>query len=518
MTMDAEAQQAFLQAYGQTSDIPLGVFRPVETVADEEILLTMDANPLARGEEVASLATTFHVDSVDGLAESTALPPPAGFDQAQWRQTLDRLAMNPPADVAELRQDLTALTGGVLDPARLDELAAADGNALPAVLNLVQTHPPAVTFSEELNLSILPGGRGVPATYESLTYDPATHSVVVDTSVNRFIRGNDRSPELGVNYGIADMPMTVRIPLPEGAPIDWDHPTPEQLALLNRQIQEIGSTSVFLHGYQSDRRVWETDMQRWMELSPEPTIGIAFGGMGSEGDFLGSGAAPLTPRQYAFSTMEALDSLGLYGRELNLYGHSMGGAALLQMGLATDEMVAAGATRPDVNYVLLQPAPSGDSVPFLTERWTRGLIAFTNHLGSQSPAGNFAASLLNGAGAWFIVGHDLIPGAPGYIHEVHQGFAGGAGFPQLMATAGGLMFQGEPDPAAVRAFMERNHVLVVAGSQDRIVSTEAVRGIFDGQVFEVAGNHYAHLPSDIAEENRFTDVERRVEEFLAEED
>jgi hypothetical protein len=87
-----------------------------------------------------------------------------------------------------------------------------------------------------------------------------------------------------------------------------------------------------------------------------------------------------------------------------------------------------------------------------------------------------------------------------------------------MATAGGLMFQGEPDPAAVRAFMENNHVLVVAGSQDRIVSTEAVRGIFDGQVFEVAGNHYAHLPSDIAEENRFTDVERRVEEFLAEED
>ena len=37
-----------------------------------------------------------------------------------------------------------------------------------------------------------------------------------------------------------------------------------------------------------DRRVWATDMQRWMDLSGEPTLGVAFAGMGSEGDFLGS--------------------------------------------------------------------------------------------------------------------------------------------------------------------------------------------------------------------------------------
>jgi pimeloyl-ACP methyl ester carboxylesterase len=120
---------------------------------------------------------------------------------------------------------------------------------------------------------------------------------------------------------------------------------------------------VFLHGFQSDRRVWQTDMQRWMDLSPQPTIGIAFAGMGSEGDFLGSGDSPLTAKQYAFHTMEALDALGLYGKDLALYGHSMGGASVLQMGLATDRMVAAGADRPTVDYVLLSRRPAATRCP-----------------------------------------------------------------------------------------------------------------------------------------------------------
>jgi hypothetical protein len=89
-------------------------------------------------------------------------------------------------------------------------------------------------------------------------------------------------------------------------------------------------------------------------------------------------------------------------------------------------------------------------------------------------------------------------------------------FDQLKATARGLVLQTEPDPAQVRAFLANNHVLVVAGSQDRIVSTAAVHGIFDGHVYEVPGNHYAHLPSEIAEENHFGDVEERVREFLQE--
>jgi hypothetical protein len=515
MTMDAESQVRFLTAYGQNSDMPLGILRPISTAPADQAILTVDATPIARGQNVASLATTVHDVAIDGLADSTALPPIGGLSQQQWRATLDQLAMHPPDDVTQLKQQLGQLTGGAITSDDLAALQTSDGNALPALLNLVQDHPPAVQFSDTLRLSILPGGRGIGPTYESLTYDPLANAVVVDTSLNRMLRDPAVQARLADNYAVGDIPMTIRIPLPEGAPTDWSHPTTEQFALLNQQIQTIGSASVFLHGYQSDRRVWETDMQRWMGLSPQPTIGIALSGMGSEGGFLGSGASPLTAKQYAFDTMEALDRLGLYGKHLDLYGHSMGGAALLQMGLATDRMVQAGATRPDVSYVLLQPAPSGDSVPFLTERWSRGLIAVQNDLGSAGWLGNVLSSFGNWVAAGPIV-NDLIPGAPDYIKDVHASFAGEAGFPQLKATAAGLVLQAEPDPAEVQAFLNDNHVLVVAGTQDRIVSTAAVQGIFDGRVFEVPGNHYAHLPTDIAAENHFGDVETRVREFLSE--
>jgi pimeloyl-ACP methyl ester carboxylesterase len=309
------------------------------------------------------------------------------------------------------------------------------------------------------------------------------------------------------------VPMTIRIPLPAGISkdIDWSHPRREDFAVLNGQIQDIDSAAVFMHGYQSDRRVWTTDMQQFMDLSPEPTIGIAFAGMGSEGDFLGSGDSPLAPKQYAFDTMEALDRLGLYGKDLTVYGHSLGGAAALQMGLATDRMMAKGGPRPDVDYVLLEPAPSGDSVPFLTRGLTSALISVQNEMGSwpnpdfttmtepviTGPALATLGNLLVGGA----VVADLMPGAPDYIQGVHSSFAATAGFPQLKATAAGLVTQAEPDPAEVAAFMRNNHVLVVAGAQDKIVSTDAVLGLFDGHVLVVPGNHYAHLPSTIADQN-----------------
>jgi hypothetical protein len=513
--MDAAAQAAFLTQYGRTSDIPLGILRPVDTVPADQVLLTVDANPLARGGAPAAFATVVHDSAVDGLAASTALPPIGGLDQRQWRATLDQLAAAPPASLAGLRADLQKLSGGAIGAAALDELAARDANALPALLNLVQDRPPDVTFDAALKLSLLAGGRGVAATYASISYDPLANVVVVDTTLNRLLRDPGEQARIAGTYGVADLPMTIRVPLPAGAPTDWSNPTTEDLALLNQQIREIDSASVFLHGFQSDRRVWQTDMQRWMDLSAQPTIGIAFAGMGSEGGFLGSGDSPLTAKQYAFHTMEALDALGLYGKDLALYGHSMGGAAVLQMGLATDRMVAAGADRPPVDYVLLQPAPSGDSVPFLTEGLVADAINLQTNVGAAGWLGNAVSQLTNWLGSGVVVNH-LIPGAPEYIQDVHETFARSGGFDQLKATAQGLVLQAEPDPAEVRAFLASNHVLVVAGAEDRIVSTAAVQGIFDGHVYEVPGNHYAHLPSEIAAENHFGDVEERVREFLQE--
>jgi pimeloyl-ACP methyl ester carboxylesterase len=515
MTMESEVQSAFLKEYGQTSDIPLGVLQPIDQVPAEQILVSVDANPLAQGTEATIFATTVHNVAIDGLADSTALPPIGDVDPQQWRATLDQLVTSLPADLAGLRTQLGELTGGTITEAVLADLAADDANALPALLNLVQDRPPEVTFSSTLNLSFATAGESGPATYESISYDSIANVAVVDTSLNRLMGDPDAAARLAETYGVGDLPMTVRIPLPEGSPIDWSSPTAEQLELLNQQVQEIGSASVFQHGFQSDRRVWATDMQRWMDLSPEPTLGIAFAGMGSEGDFLGSGASPLTAKQYAFHTMEALDALGLYGKELNVYGHSMGGAAVLQAGLATDRMVEAGATRPTVNYVLLEPAPTGDSVPFLTEGALSGVINLQTNIGAAGWFGDLVSQGTSRIGSGIVVNH-LIPGAPEYIQDVHESFAGSGGFDQLKATGQGLVLQAEPDPAEVRAFLAGNHVLVVAGTQDRIVSTDAVNGIFGGQVFEVPGNHYAHLPSEISEENHFGDVEQRVREFLEE--
>jgi hypothetical protein len=511
--MDAARQAQFLKQYGQTSDIPLGILRPIDAVPADQILLTVDANPIAQGSAPVSFATVVHDSAVDGLADSTALPPIGGLDQKLWRATLDQLASAPPSSLADLRADLQQLSGGAISAVTLDELAAADANALPALLNLVQDRPPQVTFDRALNLSLLPGGGGVPSTYRSISYDPLANVAVVDTSMSLLLRDPVEQARLAETYGVADIPMTLRIPLPAGAPTDWSNPTSEGFALLNQQLQNIDSASVFLHGFQSDRRVWETDMQRWMDLSPQPTVGIAVAGMGSEGDFLGSGASPLTAKQYAFHTMEALDDLGLYGKDLVLYGHSMGGASVLQMGLATDRMVAGGAYPPSVDYVLLQPAPSGDSVPFLTEGLVSTVINAQTDVGASGWLGNAVAQVTNWIGSGTVLNY-LTPGAPEYIQDVHEGFAATGGFDQLEATAQGLVLQEEPDPAEVRAFLASNHVLVVAGTQDRIVSTAAVQGIFDGQVFEVPGNHYAHLPSEIPAENHSGDVETRVREFL----
>src|SRR5262249_59106182 len=156
-------------------------------------------------------------------------------------------------------------------------------------------------------------------------------SVVVDTSIDKLL-GNQA--DLDATYGVSDVPMTIRIPVPTGGGEDWSNPTADQLDLLNDQVKTIGGVSLFMHGYQSTRAVWDTDMQKWMDASPEPVIGISIAGMGSEGNFMGNGDSMFTAKQYAFDTMAVLDRLGLYGKELNLVGHSMGGAAVLQMGLA----------------------------------------------------------------------------------------------------------------------------------------------------------------------------------------
>jgi pimeloyl-ACP methyl ester carboxylesterase len=477
-------QQQFMRSLAGTSLVPIALER-------EDVMVQVDATPLARGEAARSLASFVDTAAVDDLASSSVVPP-VGTDATDWRQTLEALAQNPPTDVEGLKREIIRQSRGVT-LSELNELATRDANALPAILNAVRPYP-EIDFNRPLAIRFSGAEPGA-ASFDSMRFEGGV--VVVETSLDRLL-GAGANADLDANYAVADIPMTLRIPIPaDASSLDWSNPSEEALALVDGQLASIGEVSLFLHGYQSTREVWQSDMQAWMDRSQGPVIGIAMGGMGSEGHFLGSGESMLTPRQYAFHTMEALDRLGLYGKELNVVGHSMGGAAALQMGLATERLVAAGADRPDVRYVLLEPAPSGDSVPFLTS--TPGIssaISLQNWAGTTSILG-IDLDALAYAGNSALVGtiiDQLLPVASERIQSVHEGFAAGAGFEQLRATASGLTGQPETDPNEIQAFLSRNAVLVVAGDLDVIVATPVVQGIFAPENVLVAhGDHYAHL-------------------------
>jgi pimeloyl-ACP methyl ester carboxylesterase len=200
--------------------------------------------------------------------------------------------------------------------------------------------------------------------------------------------------------------------------------------------------------------------------------------------------------------MEQLDQLGLYGKQLTVVGHSMGGAAGLQMGLTIDEMRPA-AERPEMRYVLLAPAAGPDSVPFLMHGIDSALISLQNSLGTALPP-DVERQMTEGVppSAWAYLGNllvgpavvnGLIPGAPQYVRDVHSSFANEYGFQALASQASGLLHQGYPDPEAVRDFMRDHPVVVVAATEDKLVDPTVVRDVFGPGVLTVEGNHYAHL-------------------------
>lgn len=446
--------------------------------------------------------------SPTGQVPPAGLPKPFWLSDEAWRQLLASFASNPPRSAADVE---AALLAGGLTQEQLQIFKGVHPGAIPALLSLF-TERPDVSFTSELQFTLAPGNCDV--TYEHFGQGSFYWTVaVVDTSLVRLL---GPQPDLASTYAVSDVPITMRIALPpvhaglRGSQTVYD--------MLNRNLRDVGTVSVFLHGYQSTRGVWPQEMQKWMELSSSPTIGMAFAGMGNEGHGLGDGQYPFYPRQYAFQTMETLDLLGLYGKDLNIIGHSMGGAAALDMGITIDEI--GGANPPHVRYVLLAPAVGPDSVPFLTQGGTAALIQFQNLEGSfpatdemrrymslmSSMQGGYGAStalmpkdlaltgnVLFGGG----VVDSLLPGAPDYIRTIHAQFANEYGFNTLKATADGLTAQPYPDPAAVQNFLANNPVLVVAANQDKLVSPDVVRRVFGPSVLSVNGNHYAHLPNSV---------------------
>jgi hypothetical protein len=512
-----EMQARFFAAYGldlRSAYNPAGLLVEVRPLADDEVIVCVAAAPLAGTAGAAvPLPSTVNAAAVDGLADSAILPAPPGVDPSQWRAALEALSGAPPAGVAALARDLVRLTD--LTAAEIETIVGRDPAWLGAVFNTVRSTPPIEAFRAELALEI---AGGAAPNYYALDYDANGNALVIDTSL---VKLAGAQAGLAERYGVTDVPLTIRVPLWDGAPTDWSAPTAADLARLNAQIGRIGTVDFFMHGYQSDRGVWLPLMQDWMDASGAPAIGIAMAGMGSEGHYVGSGASqqtfltntgpvtsPYSPKQYGFSALEVMNTLGLFGREINVIGHSMGGAAALHLGLAVDALEAdpavAGEAR--MRYVLLAPAPSGDSVPFLRSGPSATLINLQNWAGTGVLEGVAALGnrLLGGA----VIDH-LLDQAPQWIKDIHTGFAAEAGFNQLRVTAHGLIRQPEPAPHAVAAWLDANAVYVVAGDDDAIVSTAAVQGVFGARRVRIlAGDHYAHVESWAA-------LEPEVRTFLA---
>jgi len=448
------------------------------------------------------------------LGSPTGQPPPPGLPkpiwmtEEAWRQLLAGLASRPPKTPGDVE---AALLRAGMTQEQLRIFKSNHPGAVPAVFNLF-TERPDVSFTSDLQFTLTPQNSTI--TYENHGQGSFYWTVpVVETSLTSLL---GPQPDLAATYAVSDVPITIRFPAMAPMPFGLE-PGQTLYGSLNEQLQDVKTVDVFLHGYQSTRQVWTQEMQNWMQLSDDPTIGIALGGMGNEGHGLGSGQYPFYPRQYAFQTMETLDLLGLYGKDLNVVGHSMGGAAAMHMGITIDEM--GGANPPHMRYVLLAPAVGPNSVPFLTEGWTGVLIPVQNLEGSYPATDEMRRylSLMNSGQSGFgpppppVMPQDLaytgnalaggtvvdylLPGAPDYIREVHSEFANQFGFNTLAATANGLTSQPIPDPAAVQSFLGNNPVLVVAANQDRLVSADEIRRIFGPNVLSVNGNHYAHLPN-----------------------
>jgi pimeloyl-ACP methyl ester carboxylesterase len=362
-----------------------------------------------------------------------------------------------------------------------------DPNLLPALLNNLSPYP-EMRFPSSSQLRIDPARFDAPVFRTVETSGGPRVQAEVKTSLSTLLGSDPAFTAFRETYATTDVPLTIRVNLPQGAP--------RTVAEVNKALESAPTVNWFMHGYQSNRAVWEPELARWDELVQGDSVSIAAGGMGAEGHFAGTGASAFTPKQYAFQTLSAMDLLGLGRRQkVNVIGHSMGGAAAYEMGRALASRAAARlpGEPPPMSFVLIAPALAPDSVSFLHHPFYGSLIRVNNRVGSQAPPA--LMELVRKTGVPAAIVDSLLPGAPEPLRRIHAGFND---FSQLRATAQGLLSQPHPDPVEVRDFLDRFPTLIVAAGDDRLVDPRVVQRIFGPEnVLLLEGrNHYPHLPQD----------------------
>ena len=227
-----------------------------------------------------------------------------------------------------------------------EPLPDTEGNLYPSLLAEARRSPPLRGGS--LTLARVPAER--------ITYHPGY--ALIDTSLSELCNDSQRSRQIAADYAAEELTFRLRVPVD---PTLETRPLEEQRTSLQQAIEQNPRVTGFVHGFQSTAAIWDSTAQRWMEHGDGASVGIAFDGYGTDGSAVGDGSAPYTPKQYGFQILEGLDALGLLQKpQLDLVGHSMGGAAVGQMAVAMQET----GLKNEARFFMLAPAATPDSTPF----------------------------------------------------------------------------------------------------------------------------------------------------------
>lgn len=239
------------------------------------------------------------------------------------------------------------------DAAGVQALAQKHPNFFPSLLANARQYPPL-----SLKGKVAFDYGSVPAKDIRFLTREGQVLAEVQTSLAQLLDNNARSRRLAEDYASDDIPLKLTVPVGEGSASSYQKlPLAAKRQMLKQATQAAPKMTALIHGFQSNKEIWDSTGSQWAEPG---ALLIALDGFGGDGSARTDASVPYTPKQYGFQMLEALDALGLLGsKDLKVVGHSMGGAATGEMALALDKAGYQGSA----NFVMLAPACFPDHMP-----------------------------------------------------------------------------------------------------------------------------------------------------------
>jgi pimeloyl-ACP methyl ester carboxylesterase len=472
-------------AVRKTSQIGASVGRAVQ--AEISHLLDKPDSAVISGRKPESSSATLRL--TQGILEQS------GLDRKAVQEALASTSFS---SSQELRSSVQDLLGG---REATESLAASRPNFFPSLLAAGRSHPP-LKMKGRLQFDF----TSVPV--KNIHFHERDGRVVaqVNSSLNQLLGEGDTTRRIAEDYASDDVTLKLTIPVGSGKPADYRAlPAEAKKELLKKGLQAAPSLTVMLHGFQSNKEIWDSTADQWTDSQ---SVGIALDGFGGNGMARSDASSPYTPKQYAFQMLESLDALGLLGgKPLQVVGHSMGGAATAEMAVALDKAQYPG----EANFVLMAPACSPDHMPIFQSH--RDLVDVVNAVfigGMYVPLGawNVTAPLIQWTDEKFpllsklVVDYGLgLRDAPEHIRNHNASYYrtpdaqnNRVRRDRSMEAMMGMAAQKGVDPRELRRAGKRFGIFAVNFGQDRLVDPTSVarlRGKGVGYLEIPSGSHNA---------------------------